>query len=278
MIWHSSSTKEVLAHFNVDDKKGLANGECEEKLEIYGQNIISNIKKPKFINLVFNQLKSKTVITLIVVAIVSFVLSIVYNDVNSVSALLIIGIVLLNALISAYYIHNCQNTLESIKSYTNPSVTVLRDGIVKNINAADLVTGDIIILEEGDYVPADARIIECNEFRCNEFNLSGNEVPIEKNSDSVLDDITPLEDRSNMIFSSSSVVHGNAKAVVVATGLNTEIGKTSAILQQTGEEKLPLQNNLDNIGKIANAVILAVCGVVFIISLIQNFATDNFAT
>ena len=277
MIWHSSSTKEVLAHFNVDDKKGLANGECEEKLEIYGQNIISNIKKPKFINLVFNQLKSKTVITLIVVAIVSFVLSIVYNDVNSVSALLIIGIVLLNALISAYYIHNCQNTLESIKSYTNPSVTVLRDGIVKNINAADLVTGDIIILEEGDYVPADARIIECNEFRCNEFNLSGNEVPIEKNSDSVLDDITPLEDRSNMIFSSSSVVHGNAKAVVVATGLNTEIGKTSAILQQTGEEKLPLQNNLDNIGKIANAVILAVCGVVFIISLIQNFATDNFA-
>lgn len=277
MIWHSSSTKEVLAHFKVDDKKGLANSECEEKLEIYGQNIISNIERPKFFNLFLNQLKSKTVIALIIIAIISFVLSIVYNDVNSVSALLIIGIVLLNALISTYYIYNCQNTLESIKSYTNPSVTVLRDGIVKTINAADLVMGDIIILEEGDYVPADARIIECNEFRCNEFNLSGNEVPIEKNSDSVLDDITPLEDRANMIFSGSSVVHGNAKAVVVATGLNTEIGKTSAILQQTGEEKLPLQNNLDSIGKIANAVILAVCGVVFIISLIQNFATDNFA-
>ena len=277
MIWHSSSTKEVLAHFKVDDKKGLANSECEEKLEIYGQNIISNIERPKFFNLFLNQLKSKTVIALIIIAIISFVLSIVYNDVNSVSALLIIGIVLLNALISTYYIYNCQNTLESIKSYTNPSVTVLRDGIVKTINAADLVMGDIIILEEGDYVPADARIIECNEFRCNEFNLSGNEVPIEKNSDSVLDDITPLEDRANMIFSGSSVVHGNAKAVVVATGLNTEIGKTSAILQQTGEEKLPLQNNLDSIGKIANAVILAVCGIVFIISLIQNFATDNFA-
>lgn len=277
MIWHSSSKTEVLAHFNVDDKKGLANSECEEKLEIYGQNIISNIERPKFLNLFFNQLKSKTVISLIIVAIISFVLSTVYNDVNSVSALLIIGIVLLNALISAYYTYNCQNTLDSIKSYTNPSITVLRDGIVKTINAADLVTGDIIILEEGDYVPADARIIECNEFRCNEFNLSGVEVPVEKNSDSVLDDITPLEDRSNMIFSGSSVVHGNAKAVVVATGLNTEIGKTSAILQQTGDEKLPLQNSLDSMGKIANAVILAVCGLVFIISLIQNFATDNFA-
>ena len=277
MIWHSSSTKEVLAHFNVDDKKGLANSECEEKLEIYGQNVISNIERPKFIKLFFNQFKSKTVIVLIIVAIISFVLSTIYNDVNSVSALLIIGIVVLNALISTYYIYNCQNTLESIKSYTNPTVTVLRDGIVKSINAAYLVMGDIIILEEGDYVPADARIIECNEFRCNEFNLSGNEVPIEKNADIILDDITPIEDRSNMIFSGSSVVHGNAKAVVVATGLNTEIGKTSAILQQTGDEKLPLQNNLDNIGKIANAVILAVCGVVFIISLVQNFATDNFA-
>ena len=277
MIWHSSSTKEVLAHFNVDDKKGLANSECEEKLEIYGQNVISNIERPKFIKLFFNQFKSKTVIVLIIVAIISFVLSTVYNDVNSVSALLIIGIVVLNALISTYYIYNCQNTLESIKSYTNPTVTVLRDGIVKSINAAYLVMGDIIILEEGDYVPADARIIECNEFRCNEFNLSGNEVPIEKNADIILDDITPIEDRSNIIFSGSSVVHGNAKAVVVATGLNTEIGKTSAILQQTGDEKLPLQNNLDNIGKIANAVILAVCGVVFIISLVQNFATDNFA-
>ena len=277
MIWHSSSTKEVLAHFNVDDKKGLANSECEEKLEIYGQNVISNIERPKFIKLFFNQFKSKTVIVLIIVAIISFVLSTVYNDVNSVSALLIIGIVVLNALISTYYIYNCQNTLESIKSYTNPTVTVLRDGIVKSINAAYLVMGDIIILEEGDYVPADARIIECNEFRCNEFNLSGNEVPIEKNADIILDDITPIEDRSNMIFSGSSVVHGNAKAVVVATGLNTEIGKTSAILQQTGEEKLPLQNNLDNIGKIANAVISAVCGLVFIISLIQNFSTDNFA-
>lgn len=277
MIWHSSSKTEVLAHFNVDDKKGLANSECEEKLEIYGQNIISNIEKPKFFNAFLNQMKSKTVIALIIVAVISFVLSIVYNDVNSISALLIIGIVVLNALISAYYIYNCRNTLESIKSYTNPSVTVLRDGIVKSINAADLVTGDIVILEEGDYVPADARIIECNEFRCNEFNLSGNEVPVEKNSDCVLDDITPIEDRSNMIFSGSSVVHGNAKAVVVATGLYTEIGKTSAILQQTGEEKLPLQNNLDNIGKIANAVISAVCGLVFIISLIQNFSADNFA-
>ncbi len=278
MIWHSSTAEEVLAHFKVDDKKGFANGESEERLEIYGQNIISKIEKPTFLSRFFGQLKNKMVISLIIIALISFIVSIVYNQVNSASALLIIGIVILNALISAYHIHNCDNTMDSIKSYTNPSVTVLRDGITKVINAANLVTGDIIILEEGDYIPADARIIDCNEFRCNEFNLTGVEVPVEKNGDLIFDDITSVEKRSNMVFSGCSVVHGTAKAVVTATGLNTEMGKSSAILQQTGEEKIPLQNELDIIGKIANAAILAVCGIVFIISIIQNFNTDNFAS
>lgn len=278
MIWHSSTADEVLKHFNVDDKKGLANGECEEKLEIYGQNVISNTNKITFLQRFLKQLNNKMVILLIIIALISFVVSLVYNEVNSGSALLIIAIVILNALISAYHIQNCDSTLNDIKNITNPSVTVLRDSIRKNINAANLVTGDIIILEEGDYIPADARIIEANEFRCNEMNLTGVEVPVEKNSDIILDDITVLEARQNMAFSGSSVVHGNAKAVVVATGINTEIGKSSAIIQQTGDEKLPLQNRLDAVGKIANIAILIVCALIFVISLIQNFSTDNFAS
>lgn len=277
MIWHSSAAEDVLKHFNVDDKKGLANSECEEKLEIYGQNVISKIEKPTFLSRFLGQLKSKMVIFLIIIALISFVVSLVYNDVNSVSALLIIAIVILNALISAYYIHNCDNTLDNIKNITNPSVTVLRDGITKTINAANLVTGDIVILEEGDYISADARIIESNEFRCNEINLTGVEVPVEKNGEIILDDITPLENRSNMVFCGTSVAHGNAKVVITAAGLNTEMGKSSAILQQTGEDKLPLQNKLDVIGKIANMAILIVCGLIFLISLIYNFTADNFA-
>lgn len=278
MIWHSSTAQEVLEHFNVDDKKGLANGESEERLEIYGQNIISKIEKPTFLNHFFKQLKNKMVISLMVIALISFIVSLVYNQVNSASALLIIGIVVLNALISAYHIHNCDNTIDSIKSFTNPSVTVLRDGITKVINAANLVTGDIIILEEGDYIPADARIIDCNEFRCNEANLTGVEIPVEKNGDSILEDITLVEKRSNMVFCGCSVAHGSAKAIVTATGLNTEMGKSSTILQQTGEDNLPLHNELDVIGRVANAAILVVCGIVFLVSIIQNFNTDNFAS
>ncbi len=278
MIWHSSTPQEVLSELVVDDKKGLSNGEAASRLELYGQNVISKIERPTFFQHFLAQFKNKTVIALIITALISFIVSLMYNEVNSFSSLLIIAIVTVNALISAYHIHSCDNTLDSIKLLTNPSVNVLRDGIVKSVNAAELVPGDIIILEEGDYIPADARIIECNEFRCNEVVLNGVEVPVEKNSDIVLEDITTSEKRGNMVFSGTSVVHGTAKAVIVATGLSSEIGKSETILQQTGEDKLPLQTQLDSIGKIVNIAILIICAIVFLIGIIQNFAAESFAS
>lgn len=277
MIWHSSTANDVLAHFGVNDNNGLTNSESEDRLEIYGQNIISKLEKPSFISRFFSQLNNKMLIALIVIAIISFIVSMVYNLVNGAMPLLIIAIVIINALISAYHMQNCDNAMDKIRSFTNPSVTVLRDGMTKVINAANLVTGDIIILEEGDYIPADARIIDCNEFRCNEANLTGVEIPVDKNGESILEDITLVENRCNMVFCGCSVVHGCAKAIVTATGLNTEIGKSSAILQQIGDEKLPLQNELDVIGKFTNGAIIAICTVIFLISVIQNFNTDKFA-
>ena len=200
-----------------------------------------------------------------------------YNEVNSFSPLLIIGIVIINAAVSAYHLHTCDNALDSMKSATNPTAAVLRDGIVKNINSALLVPGDIILLEEGDYISADARIIESNEFRCNEVSLTGSEIPVEKSGEEIFEEITAACDRSNMVFSGTSVAHGNAKAAVVATGLNTETGHTTAILQQTGEKKLPLEKELDGIGKIVNIAVLIICVIAFIIGLIQNFSSGNFA-
>ncbi len=278
MIWHSSTASEVLNELGVDGKEGLANGVADLRLEDSGQNVISSIERPSFLSCFFNQLKNKLVIVLMVIAVISFIVSIMYDTVNSYSPLLIIAIIVINALISAYNIFSCNNTLDSIKQITDPTVTVLRDGILKSVNAAVLVPGDIIILEEGDYIPADARVIEANEFRCNENILTGVEVPVEKDPDVVFEEITTLEKRSNMIFSGCSVVHGNAKAVVVATGLNSEIGRTSTILQQTGEDRLPLQNQLESIGKIVNIAILIICLGVFLISMIQNFSANQFAS
>ncbi len=277
MIWHSSSSDDVLNELKVDKNTGLANGIVDERLESGGQNIISKIERPSFLKLFLSQLKSKVVIALIITAVLSFIVSLMYDSLNNYSSLLIIAIVVINALISAYNIFACNNTLDKIRNFTNPTATVLREGIIKSINASQLVVGDIILLEPGDYIPADARVIEANEFRCNESILTGVEVPVEKTSDAVLEEITTLENRSNMIYSGCNVVHGAAKAVVTATGLNSEIGRTSAILQQTGEDKLPLEDKLDNIAKFTNIAILLVCVAVFFIGLIQNFSSGNFA-
>ena len=277
MIWHSTSAAGVLSELEVDDKRGLPNGVSEMRLQQYGKNVISSIEKPSYLKRFSEQLKNRMVIFLVVTAVISFIVSLMYGQVNNYSPLLIIGIVIANAAVSAYQLHNCDNALDSMKSYTNPTVSVLREGIVKPVNSALLVPGDIIILEEGNYVPADARIIECNEFRCNEAQITGSEIPVEKNAQAELEDITAVENRSNMVFTGTSVVHGSAKAVVTATGLHTEIGHTSAILQQTGENALPLENELDTIGKTVNTVILIICAVTFVIGMIQNFSSGNFA-
>lgn len=278
MIWHSTACDEILRELEVDDKKGLPNGVAEMRLEQHGRNVIASVEKPTYFKRFLGQLKSKTVIALIVIALLSFAVSLMYNEADFFAPLLIIAIVLINAAISAYHLHNCDNALDSMKSITNPSVTVLREGIVRTVDSSLLVPGDIILLETGDFISADARIIESNEFRCNESMLTGDEIPVEKSGDEVYEDITAVENRSNMIFSGTSVVHGSAKAVVVATGLNTEIGRTSAILQQTGEKSLPLEGELDGIGKIVNIIILIICLIVFIIGMVQNFNSGNFAS
>ena len=278
MIWHSTACNEILRELEVDDKKGLPNGVADMRLEHYGINVIASVEEPTYFKRFLAQLKSKTVISLIVIALLSFAVSFMYNEEGFFAPLLIIAIVFINAAVSAYHLHNCDNALDSMKSITNPSVTVLRDGIVRTVDSSLLVPGDIILLETGDFISADARIIESNEFRCNESMLTGDEIPVEKSGDEIYEDITPLENRSNMVFSGTSVVHGNAKAVVVATGLNTEIGRTSAILQQTGEKSLPLEGELDGIGKIVNIIILIICLIVFIIGMVMNFNNGNFAS
>ena len=279
MIWHSSEIDDVLSELSVDKINGLSNGEADMRLEQYGHNVIENIEKPTFIKRFISQINTKSVYILTVVALICFAVSLVYKQNNLYSPLLIIAIIVLNALISAYNLYKGDSALNSLKSVTNPVATVVRDGIVKQVFSDELVAGDIILLKEGDYITADARLIETNSFRCNEFSLTGESVPVDKNADITVEDITPIEGRNNMVFSGCNVVHGTAKAVVTATGLETEIGHTSSIIQQTGADKLPLQTSLDTTGKIVNTIIIVICVIAFIIGLIQNFSSNEpFAT
>ena len=277
MIWHSSEIDEVLSELSVDEKKGLHNGVADMRLEQYGYNKITNIEKPTFRRRLLAQLNNRYVYVLVIVAIVSLILSVIYKNGNYYSPLLIILIVIANAFISALNLYRSDNALSSLKSISNPQATVVRDGITMQIPSDELVPGDIILLKEGDYITADSRIIEENGLRCNESAITGEGIPAEKRASVVVEDIAPIEKRVNMVYSGCSVVHGTARAVVVETGLNTEIGRTSAIIQQTGEDRLPMQNALDEAGKIVNIVILAVCVVFFVLGLAHNFTVKPFA-
>ena len=244
MIWHSSEIKDVLKQLSVTKDYGLANAVALERLEIYGKNTTSNSDKTSLFRRFLSQLKSKVVYFLIAVAIFSFLVGIIYKQSDFYFPLLIIAIVLLNAFISALHLHKCDEALDDIQNATNPEVCVIRDGSEKLIPSEMLVPGDIIKFCEGDYITADARIIEADAFRCNEAIISGDIIPVEKVADIVVEDIANAIARKNMVFAGCNVVHGRATAVVVETGLRTEIGKQTDISRQTDSETLPITDTL----------------------------------
>lgn len=278
MIWHSSPYESVLNELKTDAEHGLCASEAYERLEIYGKNTTAHQSKSLFRRFT-EQLNNKIVYFLFIVAAVTFVVNLIYNPSDFYFPLLIIAVVVINSFISAFHIHRCDDALNNIKNATTPDVTVIRDGSTKSVSSDQLVPGDIIVLNEGDYITADARLIKAESFRCSESVLSGEIIPVDKSADIIEDDITLAIARKNMVFAGCSVVHGTAKAVVVETGLRTEIGKIDDINNQTSSEKLPITSTLESSGKIINIAILIICIIAFLIGLIQNFSSSEpFAT
>lgn len=279
MIWHSSEIDGVLNELKTDTNNGLWSSDVAERLDIYGKNSTSICNKSSLLSRFLTQLKNKVVYFLIAIAIITFIVNLIYDPSNFYFPLLIIAIIVLNAFVSAFHLHKCDLALDEIKNASNPKVEVLRDNKKQLISSDLLVPGDIIFLNEGDYITADARLISAESLRCNESILSGDIIPVEKEADVIVEDITLATARKNMVFAGCSVIHGNAVAVVVETGLRTEIGKITDIGYQTNSEVLPITESLNKSGKIINAAILVICIIAFLIGLIQNFnTTDPFAS
>lgn len=279
MIWHSSEISDVLTQLSVTKENGLANGDALERLETYGQNTTAITNKKSLLTRFLSQLNSKVVYFLIAIAIACFVVNITYDKADFYFPLLIIAIVAINAFISALHLYKCDEALETIENASNPLVTVIRDGNEKQIASNLLVPGDIMLLKEGDYITADARIIEADGLRCNEVILSGEIIPVEKTANVTVDDITMVTARKNMVFAGCSVAHGTARVVVVETGLCTEIGKQTDISRQTNSEKLPITETLAHSGKLINIAIFVFCVLAFLIAIIQNSNTaEPFAS
>lgn len=270
MQWYMKSREEAIKLAKTDLKRGLTEEEAKRRLEKNGKNSFEdNEKRNGFLKRVLNQLNDFLVIVLIAASVVSFGVSFIKGDGEYADSLIIMVIVAVNAFLGVIQEDKAQKAIDELKKLTENKAKVIRNGKLKEIDAAEVVFGDIIFLEAGDVVCADGRIIECEGLMCEESSLTGESHPSEKDEKTILKENVAVGDRKNMVFSSTSVTSGRAKAVVVETGKETEVGAIAGLLGE-GEEKTPLQERLDKTGKILGIGAIAVCGLIFLMGIMRS--------
>ena len=274
MIPYYRQSKEELFEYLACDESGLTQSEVLERRRRYGSNRLREAPPPSPLLLFIDQFKSFIIYILLFA--VAFALAIG----EYVDSLIIIVIVLINALIGFFQEYGAARSLAALKEMTKVMATVLRDGVWQSVKSGSLVPGDIISLAAGDKVPADARIIAANRLLVEEAALTGESLPVNKES-SVLKESLQIADQKNMLFSSTSVVSGRARAVVVATGMKTEIGVIADLVETAVEELTPLQRRLDRFGRRLGVAIIIICVLVMMLScgkeflLLQTISRDS---
>ena len=275
----------VLEALGSTQKEGLSSQEASKRLEQNGRNKLAEGKKKSLARRFLEQLIDPMIIILIVAAGISGVLAIVEQEFPT-DVLIILAVVIINAVLGVFQESKAEKAIEALQEMSAAQSKVLRDGKVIHVPSEELVVGDIILLEAGDAVPADGRILESASLKIEEAALTGESVPVEKQVDAiVLGDATkdvPLGDRKNMVYMGSTVVYGRGVAVVTATGMATEMGKIAGALAQAEEGETPLQIKLGQLSKILTYLVLGICVIVFGVQLIKHggldfeFALDAF--
>ncbi len=262
---YSKSKEELFKELGVN-KDGLNSSQVQSMQEKYGKNELVEGKKKSTFQVFLDQFKDMLIIILLCAAAISMFL----GDIES--TLVIVFVLIVNATLGTLQHIKAEQSLNSLKALSSPSTKVLRKGEKKEIDSKDVVVGDIIFLEAGDYVPADCRILENYSLQVNESSLTGESESIVKISEIIKGEEIPVGDRKNMVFSGSLVTYGRATVLATSVGMNTEIGKIAQLLNDTEEKKTPLQVNLDNFGKKLAIVILVICALVFGLSLYRGEA------
>lgn len=270
MEWQSLSREECIRQLKTDPKRGLTVPQVEQRSREYGQNELREGKRPGLIAKFLEQFKDFMVIILLIAAAVSFFTSLLRHDSDYIDPIIILLIVIVNAVIGVAQESRAEKAIDALKKLTSPESVVMRDGKRVKIASKEIVPGDIVFLTEGDFVPADLRILEAHNLRAEESALTGESLPVEKSAELVCGDKTPLGDRKNMLYSSSSVAAGRGVGVAVATGMETQVGKIAHMIHSEEAPQTPLQKRLAHTGKVLGIGALAICAVIFIMGLIQS--------
>ncbi len=274
------SAKDIETKLETNFSAGLSDEEAKARLEKYGPNKLEEKKKKTWIQIFFEQMKNPMIYVLFAAIAVTIGISIYetimkgfdfFNVGDWPDVIIILAVILMNSVIGTVQEVKAQTSLEALKNLSSPESTVLRGGKRFKVKSADLVPGDIVILEEGDTIGADLRLIEAVNLKVNESSLTGESVPVEKDSSIVFSDTVAIGDRVNMAFMSTPVTYGRGMGVVVETGMNTQIGKIATALDEEEDVETPLQKALDNLSKILGLITLVVVIAVFIVDIIWIF-------
>ena len=266
MNWFNKGISQVEKELETNIKEGLTEEQVKAKYEKYGMNELKQKKKKSLFVKFLEQFKDFMIIVLIIAAIVSGAVGIAEGE-GITDTIIILIVVVLNAIIGVVQESKAEKSLEALQKLSAHASKVVRNGKVTVVQSRELVPGDVVVLDTGDYVPADLRIVESANLKSQEASLTGESVPVDKNTETIDDEKVSLGDRTNMLFSSSLITYGRGKGIVVETGMNTEVGKIAKIISDTEGAETPLQIKLNKLGKTLGIAALAICIVIFIIGI-----------
>ena len=266
---------DILTELN-SSASGLSEEQAEERLERYGENKLAEAKKTTVLQRFFQQLKDPMLLILLAAAAVSAVTNALSGE-SFTEVFIILVVVLLNAVLGVIQESKAEAAIEALQSMTAAKCKVLRGGELKVIESSRLVPGDVVVLEAGDAVPADGRLLESASLKIEEAALTGESVPVNKAVEVIFDGDVPLGDRRNMCYMGSTVVYGRGRAVVTATGMDTEMGRIAGVLAQTEQEQTPLQRKLSQLGGVLSKLVLGICVFIFVFDLLVagDFSLDS---
>ena len=269
VTWHSLPQQDVLSRLDSQQSSGLTSEEAALRLAAFGPNELEEPPRTTFLQMVLRQLNDFVVILLIIAAIISTVISAVEHE-PYIESIAIMAIVILNAVLGVVQESRAEQALAALKKLSAPDAHVLRDGHRITVPTRDLVPGDIVFLESGNYIPADLRLLDAVNLRVEEAALTGESVPVEKNAAAVLNQDSTIGDRKNTAFMGTLVAYGRGRGVVVSTGMHTQLGMIATMLQSVEMEETPLQRRLQQLGKTLGYAALVICLIVFLAGIIQG--------
>lgn len=269
-MWHSSSVEEVFKKLKTNINIGLSEEEAQKRFERYGPNNLKEKKKESIFVKFIKQFNDFMIITLIIAAIISAVVSKLNGEADYIDSIIIVAIVIFNAIMGLVQEQKAEKSLEALKKMSAPNAKVRRNGRVQEIDATMVVPGDIVILEAGNYVPADCRLINSYNLKIEESALTGETIPSLKDSSKILKENTAMGDLCNMVFATTIVVNGHGEAIVVETGMNTRVGKIAGMIIEDESPETPIQKKLAEVGKILAIACIIICVLIFVIGIFKK--------